>query len=73
VLAATNSHTIENIVEFDSQLGIHSLAKEEFLPNRQGFAAFKGISEARIEWSGITDSPRPWKLKFLDVEYRQTL
>lgn len=52
VIAATNSHSIEKIVELHSHLGIHSLAKEEFLPNRQCFAAFKRISEARIEWSG---------------------
>lgn len=73
VIAATNSHTIENIVELHSQLGIHSLAKEEFLHNRQRFAAFKRIAEARVEWSGVPDSPSPGKLKLFEVEYRHTL
>ena len=59
MIATADSHPVENIVEFNSQLGIHSLAKEEFLPNRQCFAAFKRIAEARIEWSSITDSPGP--------------
>ena len=58
MIAAADSHTVENVVELHSQIGIHSLTQEEFLPDREGFAAFKRISEARIEWnSGILMSP----------------
>ncbi len=73
LIATADSHSVENIVEFHSQLCVNSLTQGKLLTNRQCFGAFKRIAEARIEWSGVPDPPSPGKLKLFYVEYRHAL
>jgi hypothetical protein len=73
VIATADSHSVQNIVEFHSQLSLNSLTQEESLGKSQSFVALERVSKAGIKWSGIAYPPSPGKLKLLDVEYRQTL